>query len=103
MKCNDGEKGRRMQTKIIIGMLAVMLLPLQADAKLTKYWVLKMDTDSGGASYRAFTSPEACDAAKRQYQADTKRTQARFKNAGIKFASGVKCLNHLPYGYKVLR
>ena len=51
MKCNDGEKGRRMQTKIIIGMLAVMLLPPQADAKLTKYWVLKIQSSGGTAKY----------------------------------------------------
>jgi hypothetical protein len=88
-----------MKAKLIIGLMAVILLPTQSEAKLTKYWVLKMG-DSGG-NYRAFTSPEACDAALRKYMADTKKIQARFKD--LKLNTSAKCLNHLPYGYEIMR
>jgi hypothetical protein len=92
-----------MRTKIIISLIAILLLPPQAEAKLTKHWVLKMGLNGGG-NYRAFTSPEACDAALRQWISGMKKMQAKFKNIkGMRLEASGKCMDHLPYGYEIVR
>jgi hypothetical protein len=93
-----------MRTKIIIGLIAMTLLPTQSEAKLTKYWVLKMGSGWSTPSYRVFKSPEACEAAKRWYVVQMKKLKAQIKTTdGRPVDTEAKCMNHLPYGYEIVR
>ena len=93
-----------MRIHIIIGLAALMLLPNLAEAKLTKYWVLKMSISGGSADYHVFTSPVICQAAMRQWLANMKTLQNKFKNEkDMHLNADAKCLNHIPYGYAVVR
>jgi hypothetical protein len=93
-----------MRTKIIIGIVALMLLPTHVEAKLTKHWVLKMGSGWSTPSYRAFKSSEACEAAKRWYVAQAKKLKAQIKTIdGHPVDTEAKCMDHIPYGYELVR
>jgi hypothetical protein len=85
---------------LLLTSLLVTTAPHIAQAKLTKYWVLKISFGYS-PSYYAFKSPRACEDAKKKYLKDMATINARFKGQkGVlqqKFTA--KCLNHIPLGY----
>ena len=87
--------------KLFAAILALFAICATADAKLTKYWVLKMYFKSGVPQYTAYKSREACEREKRRLTIGFK--QLARKHKGINMEVELKCLDRIPLGYKILR
>jgi hypothetical protein len=87
--------------KLFAAILALFAMCATADAKLTKYWVLKMSINSAVAQYTAYKSREACEREKRRLTIGFK--QLARKHKGVNMEVELKCLDRIPHGYKILR
>jgi hypothetical protein len=87
--------------KLFVTLLALFAICATADAKLTKYWVLKMSINSAVAQYTAYKSREACEREKRRLTVGFK--QLARKHKGINMEVELKCLDRIPFGYKIPR
>ena len=87
--------------KLFVTIFALFAICATADAKLSKYWVLKMYIKSGVPQYTAYKSREACEREKRRLTIGFK--QLARKHSGINMEVELKCLDRIPPGYKILR
>ena len=87
--------------KLFVTILALFAICATAEAKLTKYWVLKMSINGAVAQYTAYKTREACEREKRRLTIGFK--QLARKHKGINMEVELKCLDRIPPGYKILR
>jgi hypothetical protein len=69
--------------KLFVTLLALFAICATADAKLTKYWVLKMSINSAVAQYTAYKSREACEREKRRLTVGFKQLARKHKGINM--------------------